>query len=108
MPYYLVQVAYTPEAAATLIRNPQNRIEAVRPVLERLGGRVEGAWLMLGDYDVMLIADLPDTVSATAFSMASLAGGALRDCKTTALLTVEEGMEAARKAGQAGYQPPTG
>ena len=108
MPYYLVQVAYTPEAVAKLVRNPQDRLEAVRPAVERLGGRVESKWLALGDYDTILIVEMPDTVSATAFSMAVSAGGAVRACTTTPLLTAEEGVAAMQKASQAGYQPPSG
>ena len=41
MPHYRFQVAYTSEAWATQIRNPQNRLEAVRPAVEGLGGRIE-------------------------------------------------------------------
>jgi uncharacterized protein with GYD domain len=108
MAYYLVQVAYTPEACAALIKNPQNRTEAVRPVVEKLGGKVAGTWLAFGEYDVVLIAQMPDNVSAAAFSMAVSAGGALKACKTTPLMTPEEGIEAMRKAAGAGYRPPTG
>ena len=37
MPHYLLQVAYTPEAWATMVKNPQNREDAVRPAVEKLG-----------------------------------------------------------------------
>ena len=33
MPHYLLQVAYTPEAWAMMSKNPQNRLEAVRPAV---------------------------------------------------------------------------
>ncbi|MBI4484703.1 MAG: GYD domain-containing protein, partial [Acidobacteria bacterium] len=33
MAQYLLQVAYTPEAWAGLIRNPQDRIKALQPVV---------------------------------------------------------------------------
>lgn len=108
MGYYLVQVAYTPEAWASLVKSPQNRLEAVAPVVERLGGKVEGAWLAFGDYDTIVIARMPDNVSAAAFSMAVTAGGAVRTCKTTPLMTPEEGVEAMRKASTTGYRPPGG
>ena len=42
MPHYLLQVAYEPSAIADLISNPQDRGEAIRPVVEKLGGRVAG------------------------------------------------------------------
>lgn len=108
MAHYLIQAAYTPEAVAKLVRNPQDRLHAVGSVVERLGGRLVSKWMALGDYDVVAILELPDTVSVTAFSMAVLAGGALRACKTTPLLTPEESVAAMKKASQAGYQPPNG
>jgi uncharacterized protein with GYD domain len=106
MAYYLIQLAYTPEAWATQIKNPQNRLEAVRPVVEKLGGSFEGAWYAFGEYDVVAICKMPDNVSAAAFSLAASAGGAVKAFKTTPLMTTEEGLEAMRKAGAAGYQPP--
>src|SRR5262249_46004320 len=108
MATYLLQVAYTPEALATLSKKPQNRTEVIRPVIERLGGRLEGTWFSFGEYDVVSIIQMPDNVSAAAFAIAASAGGALKACKTTPLMTVEEGTEAMRKAGGAGYRPPSG
>lgn len=108
MPYYLVQVAYTPEAVAMLVQHPQDRLNAVRPAVERLGGKLHGNWMALGEYDIVAIIEMPDSVSATAFSMAVLAGGALRACKTTPLLTAEESLAAMKKAGASGYVPPSG
>ena len=106
MAYYLIQVAYTPEAWAAQIKNPQNRIEAVRPVVERLGGSFEGVWYAFGEYDIVGICKMPDNVSAAAFSLAATAGGAVKAFKTTPLMTTEEGLEAMKKAGAAGYRPP--
>jgi len=106
MARYLLQVAYTSEAWAAQVKTPQNRIEAVRPVVERLGGHLECAYYAFGEYDVVAILEMPDNVSAAAFSLAAAAGGAAKAIKTTPLMTVEEGIEAMRKASGAGYRPP--
>ena len=106
MAHYLFQVAYTNEAWATQVKNPQNRLELVRPVVERLGGKVVDAWFAFGDYDVVLICDMPSNVSAAALSMAATAGGAMKAIKTTPLMTIAEGIDAMKRAGDAGYQPP--
>jgi uncharacterized protein with GYD domain len=107
MAHYLLQVAYTAEAWAALVKSPQNRLEAVRPVMQRLGGTLENAWLSFGEYDVVTVFQAPDNVSAAAFSMAISAAGAVKAVKTTPLMTFEEGMGAMRKAAQAEYEPPT-
>ena len=102
MAYYLIQAAYAADAWAALVKKPQNRVEAIRPAVEKLGGRIEGAWFCFGDYDIVLICRMPDNLSAAAFSVAAAAGGALRALKTTPLLTTEEGLEVMKKAGGVG------
>jgi uncharacterized protein with GYD domain len=106
MATYLFQASYTSEAWAAQVQNPQNRLDVVRPVIERLGGRIECAYLVFGEYDVVLIVEMPDNVSMAAFSLAAAAGGAVKAVKTTPLMTIEEGIEAMRKASGTGYRPP--
>jgi uncharacterized protein with GYD domain len=106
MPQYLLQAAYTPEAWASLVKNPQDRFEAVRPVVEKLGGKLETKWFCFGDYDLVAVLDMPDNVSAAAFSLAASAGGAIRAIKTTPFLSTDEGVAAMKKAATAGYKPP--
>jgi len=107
MAYYLVQAAYSGEACAALLKKPENRQEAVRGVVERMGGRVEGFWFSFGEYDVVLICQMPNNVTAAAFSMTISAGGAAKAVKTTPLMTMEEGMEAMKKGAESGYRPPS-
>lgn len=107
MPHYLQQVAYSTEGWEAVVRKPENRIEAVRPAIEKLGGKIESAWFAFGDYDVVLIVEMPTNVDATAIAMAFAAGGACKSVKTTPLLTIEEGVEAMRKASGAGYRSAT-
>ena len=106
MPHYLLQVAYTPDAWAAQLKNPQNRIEAIRPAVEGLGGRIECAYISFGEYDIVAVFEMPDNVTAAAFSIAASAGGSVKAIKTTPLMTTEEGIAAMRKAGTAGYRPP--
>ena len=89
------------------MKNPQNRVEAVRPAIEQLGGRIENAWYSFGEYDVTLILQMPDNVSAAALAIAFGAGGALKTVRTTPLLTATEAMEAMKRAGTAGYKAAT-
>ena len=106
MARYLFQLAYTPESWAAQLKNPQNRIEAVTPIIEGLGGRIESSYFAFGDYDLIGVLELPDNVSATAFAMAVIAGGAVKTYKTTPLMTIEEGIQAMRRGAEAGYRPP--
>ena len=107
MPYYLYQAAYTPEAWATQIKNPQDVQERVKAIVEQFGGRTIGTWYALGEYDLVSIGEFPDNVSMATVAIAFAAGGALKDAKTTALMTVEEGLQAIKNAAKGAYQPPS-
>ncbi len=107
MAHYLILGSYTSEGLANLVRSPQDRAEAIRPVIERMGGKLEAFYFAFGDYDVVALVDMPDNVSMVALSMAASAAGAVR-IKTTPLMTMEEAMDALRKASGTGYRPPAG
>lgn len=106
MARYLVQASYTREAISTLVKNPEDRAGAIRPVVEGLGGKLEAFYFSFGDYDIVAIADLPDNVTMAALSMAVSCGGAVSSFNTTTLLTMEEGVAAMKKAGSIGYKSP--
>jgi uncharacterized protein with GYD domain len=107
MPHYLCQVSYTPEGWAALLRKPVNRVEAVRPAVEKLGGTIEGAWFTFGESDLILLLDMPDNISAASFAIAAAAGGAVKSYKTTPLLSIEDGIEALKRGAKSGYKPAT-
>ena len=106
MPKYLVQTAYTPESWANMTRTPQDRLEAVRPAIEGLGGKLEIGFLAFGEYDLIAVVDFPDNVSAAAFSISVAAKGAVKAFKTTPLMTMDEAVAAMEKAGGSTYAPP--
>ncbi|HEV2323236.1 MAG TPA: GYD domain-containing protein [Terracidiphilus sp.] len=105
MATYLFQVAYTSSALSAVIAHPQDRSEAVRKPIEKLGGKIVGLWLAFGDYDTVGIIEMPDNVSAAAFAVAVAAGGSVKAQKTTPLLSIEDGMAAMKKAATCGYKP---
>ncbi len=107
MALYLVQGAYTAEALATLAKNPQDRSAPVRELLQKLGGRLVGFYFCFGEYDVVALSELPDDSAATALALAAVSPGHLKAYKTTKLFTVEETMEAMRKAGSLAFQGPS-
>ncbi|GIW05287.1 MAG: hypothetical protein KatS3mg060_0092 [Dehalococcoidia bacterium] len=106
MAYYMIQVAYSKEAWAALIKKPHNRMERLYAPLDRMEGRVIGSWLSFGDYDLVMILDLPDNAAAAAVAMTFAAGGATKSVKTTPLMTWEEGIQAMETAGRSDYIPP--
>ena len=67
---------------------------------------MESLYYAFGDSDVVAIFELPDNVTMAALSMVAGASGALSNLKTTVLIPITEGVEAARKVGTIGYRPP--
>ena len=106
MPLYLTTFSYTPETWARLIGNPEDRRKAAQAYIESVGGKLHGFWYAFGEHDAYTLYEAPDNVSMAAVALAITAGGALSSLETTALLTVDETMEALRKAQQVGYRAP--
>lgn len=107
MAYFLIQVTYTSEAWAAMVSKPQSRRDAIQPVIEKLGGTIVGSWFALGDYDGVAILQMPDNISAAAFSLAVSSSGTVKSFKTTPLMTTEEAIDAMKKAHDSGYQAPS-
>ena len=106
MPFYLTRFSYTPETWARLTKNPEDRREAARKYIESLGGKLHGFWYAFGPYDGYSLWEAPDNVSIAAVAIAIGGGGALSKFETTPLLTVEETLEALRRAERVGYRLP--
>src|SRR3954462_8507975 len=108
MPLYLSRFSYTPQTWARLIGNPEDRREAAKTYIESVGGAFHGFWYAFGDHDGYTLWEAPDNVSMAAVALAISGGGALSSLETTVLLTVEETMDALRKAQEVQYQAPGG
>jgi uncharacterized protein with GYD domain len=108
MPLYMLQFAYTSEAWAALQKNPQNRAEGLSALAQKMGGRLVDLYYCFGEYDGVVLIEAPDDVSATAMVLAAIAPGHVKSTRTTRLMTVDETMEAMRKAGGATYAAPSG
>jgi uncharacterized protein with GYD domain len=106
MPLYLSRFSYTPETWAKLIENPEDRRKAAQSYIESVGGKLHGFWYAFGTHDGYNLWEAPDNVSMAAVALAISGGGALSSLETTVLLTVDETMEALRKAGQVEYRAP--
>ncbi|MCD1144552.1 GYD domain-containing protein [Kocuria sp. LUK] len=106
MPLYLTRFSYTPETWARMIAHPEDRRVAGREYIETVGGQLHGFWYAFGAHDAYALWEAPDNVSMAAVALAITGGGALSSFETTVLLSVEETLEALRRAGQVAYRPP--
>ena len=106
MPLFMWQAAYTPESWAVQLKNPQNRVETIgRQACESGGGKLVGAWYCFGEYDIVIVADMPDNESMAAVCLALAAGGALKTATTTVLMSGNQAVSAMKKASTVNYKP---
>jgi uncharacterized protein with GYD domain len=108
MPLYLLQGSYSPQAWAALAKNPEDREQALRGLVERAGGRFHNLYYCFGENDVVGIMEAQDPQTAAAVSIAITSAGHLKSLQTTVLMTVKEAMDAMKKAGKLNYQGPKG
>ena len=106
MPLYLTKFSYTPETWARLMKNPEDRSKAAAEYIEAAGGKMHGFWYAFGDHDGYNLWEAPDNISMSAVALAISAGGALSEFHTTVLMSVDETIEALKKASSIKYRKP--
>ncbi len=105
---YAFFFSYTSDAWARMINSPGDRTAAVRQLADSAGGSAESVYWMPGSHDGILIADVPDSVSAAALSIAVTSTGAVKNMRAHELLSQEQlsqTLQLARDATQV-YRPP--
>ena len=106
MAMYLSRFSYTPETWARLVANPEDRRKAAQSYIESVGGKLQGFWYAFGSHDGYTLWEAPDNVSMAAVAQRPLPRSRLSSLETTVLLTVDETLDALRKAKQVRYRAP--
>ena len=105
MPHFMMKLKYSHNAVKAMVANPSDRPNPPR-TRGGVGATLKGFYFALGDTDLIVIYEAPDSVSAAALAMSLGASGAASDVETSLLLTMEEAMEAMKKAGVSRKRPP--
>lgn len=110
MPEFVMFFSYTPETWAALLTKPADRTEAVRELVEGVGGRFDALWYMLGEDDGMVLFDVPDASDAAALSLAVNSSGSFSSLRTQQLLSAGELPDVLNTAdaARASYRRPGG
>jgi uncharacterized protein with GYD domain len=97
MTLYMYQASYTAKSMATQLKEPQDPAEAIRAALEDVGAKVLVTGFPFGDYDLLVVYEAPDDMTAASVAMAVAAAGEVKSGKTTRLLSGQEWLESLRK-----------
>src|SRR3954454_13905101 len=100
MPLFMAQFAYTPQAWAALLREPQDRAAASDALLRHFGGRLVGLYYTPGaEYDGFALFEAPDDAAAAAIDIADMASGHLRSNRVLRVLSADEMQTSLKQAG---------
>ena len=106
MPRYLVQSNYSQQGVSGLVSSPEDRSGLLTTLVEKGGGKVISFDYCFGEFDVVLILEMPDDTTMASFSMAFGASGAVANLRTTVLIPPADGFAAAQKAKEISYRAP--
>ena len=108
MAKYAILGGYTAEAWRGMIDDPASRQAAVQKAAAAVGASIEAFYWSFGDDDFLVIAEVPDDMSAAAISVGVGSSGRLRNLRTIKLITTDDAVNLLGKAQSVvrAYVPP--
>ena len=88
MPTYIALIKLTDQGAKN-IKNLPKRVRAAARLMGKVGGKITGFYLTMGEYDYIAIAEAPSDEVACAYLLGLGADGSLRTT-TLKAFTLEE------------------
>ena len=77
MPTYITLLHYTQQGIEKMKDSPA-RLEAAKQSVRQMGGEIKAFYLVMGQYDAVVVSELPDDEAATKFAIATAARGFVR------------------------------
>jgi uncharacterized protein with GYD domain len=106
MALYMTRFSYSPETWAAMIEHPEDRRAMAQTIIESVGGKLHGFWYAFGDHDGYNLWEAPSNVDMAAVLLTLASRGSLNSVETTVLLTVDETIDALKKASAVPYRSP--
>lgn len=77
MPTYITLLQYTQQGAEKIKESP-NRLEAAKQSVRAMGGQLKAFYMVMGQYDAVVISEAPDDETAARFALATAGRGYVR------------------------------
>jgi len=100
MPVFVTQGRFTREYLRGGLAKPEDRQAAISGLCEQAGGKLLKLYFTLGQYDFILIAEMPDAQTASVISLVAGGGGGIQDTVTTQAFTTAEARDLFERAGK--------
>ena len=76
MAKYISLVKYTAKGVENVKESPK-RLDALKQLCESMGAKVEGFYLTMGRYDMVVIVDAPNPETVSKILLTTISGGAV-------------------------------
>ena len=106
MAKFAVFFTFKGETIKAMMDSPSDRAAVVSGLCEAAGGRMDAYYIMFGEWDGFVIADVPDSRAAAAISLAVSSTGAFARLETHELLEASELEGVLGTASGLTYTPP--
>ena len=87
MATYILLVNYTEQGIKAIKESPK-RVDGVRNLAQKLGGKMDDLYLTMGAFDIVAISEFPDDEAAAKFALTL---NSLGNVRTTTLRAFDEG-----------------
>jgi uncharacterized protein with GYD domain len=109
MPLFVTQGRFTREYIKGGLAKPEDRQAAISRLCEQAGGKLVSLYFTLGQYDFMVISEMPDAQAASVLAFVAAGGGGIEGSVTTQAFTPAEARDMLAAAGKiAGQYKPMG
>jgi uncharacterized protein with GYD domain len=107
MPVFILQGRLTREYIKSGLARPEDRHAALSRLCEQAGGKLVSMYFTVGQYDFIVISELPDAKAASQLALVAAGGGGIEGSVTTQAFTTAEAREMFEAAGKivGSYKP---
>jgi uncharacterized protein with GYD domain len=108
MPLFISYVSYSNAGIKGMVDKPIDRTSVIGALVEKAGGKLQGAFMTTGQHDAVLVTEFPDGSDAIAIGMVAAASGSISKIETVRAWKMGEFKSIAEKAAKlaSSYVPP--
>jgi uncharacterized protein with GYD domain len=107
MPLFITQGRFTHEYIRGGLAKPEDRHAVISRLIEQAGGKLVSLYITLGQYDFLVVSEMPDAKAASTLALVAAGGGGIEGSVTTQAFTAVEAKDMFEAAGRlaGGYKP---
>src|SRR5215471_13955468 len=91
------------------LAKPEDRHAVIARLIEQAGGKLVSLYITLGQYDFLVVSEMPDAKAASILAFVATGGGGIEGSVTTQAFTTAEARDMLEAAGKlAGTYKPMG